>query len=472
MCGFLGLAGGKSPQDLLTCYYNGLLRLQTRGEESAGGSWSDGHRVDGTKGMGLVPVVFDREKIGEMLADNPTMLIGHTRYSTAGGSTVKNAQPHWLHDRKGRFAIALNGDVPDLAALRLEAMKNGNVYASDNDAEYILKQIDWFIDHEKPDWREDFVHGIRRMMETTRATYSGGLITGSRLYIFRDPWENRPLFIGRRGSLFVAASETTAFSIMHAEVERQVRGGEILIVQPNGEYRSIEGVPLKKRQWCVFEWIYFSRPDSLLPTGETCADFRRRQGYKLAACERSSGSPCCADCVMSVPDSGNFFTDGYSHGMGLERFTGMVRDNYVGRTFIDPDMDTRREKSERKYTVLPAVKTLNGGKRMTNAVWCDDSIVRLTTMEVLVGKIRKAGYEHIHLRISAPPIVAPCNFGIDMKTTDQLIAANLSVEQIRERLGVDSLRYLSLEKLDEVIREGGIDPEDCCRKCFGAPCAI
>ncbi len=480
MCGFLGMAGGESPQTLLKAFSLCMLRLQHRGQESAGASWSDGHHVEGTKGMGLVPVVFDRVKLEQMLADNPRMIIGHTRYSTAGSSSTKNAQPHWLHDRRGRYAIALNGDVPDLQQLKEEAeRKHGNVYGTENDAEFILKQINTYIDQDRPDWREDFIHGIRRMMQTTRATYSGGLITGTRLYVFRDPHENRPLFIGRRGSLFVAASETTVFDIIHADVEREVRGGEILVVEPNGECHSLVGVPTLQLQMCIFEYLYFSRPDSRCKNGETCARFRRRCGVKLVEHERSLNLGHCINCVMGVPDSGNFVADGIAAASGLPLRMGMVKDGYVGRTFIDPGADSRREKAERKYYVLPdvAAGVSNADGRelippVRSAIVAEDSIVRLTTLLVLAKKIAKSGLEEVHFRVSAPPIVSPCHFGIDMKTEAELIAANHTVEEIREQLGVASLLYLPLEKLDEVIREGGEDPANYCRKCFGAPCAI
>jgi len=481
MCGFIALAGGESSKAIVKDFSLGLPRLQHRGQESAGASWSNGKNVDGYKGMGLVLAVFTPQRLQAMDEYNIRMIIAHTRYSTSGSSSSRNAQPHWLHDRRGRFAYCANGDVPDLEQKKKEWEKKGLVFETTNDSEFILKQIDYFIDVENPDWHEDFIHGIRRMMQTTRATYSGGLITGTRLYVFRDPYENRPLYIGRRGSLFVAASETTVFDLIHAEVEREVCGGEILVVQPNGEYQSVEGVKPKKRQRCIFEHIYFSRPDSRTPAGERCGTFRRRLGVKMAEYEKSLARNYKIDCALGVPESGNYFTDGYAAAMGIPFRVGIVRDGYTGRIFIGPEQeqDSRRDKADRKYTVLPdiavGVYTADGVELispMEDAMFGEDSIVRLTTLLVLGGKIDKAGYKNVHLRISAPRIVSPCFFGIDMKTEAQLIAANNSEEEIRQILGVASLLYLPIEKLDEVIREGGEDPDDYCRKCFGVPCAI
>ncbi len=480
MCGFVGLAGGGSSKELVDCFYQAALRLQHRGQESAGASWSNGALVDGTKGMGLVPVVFDRDKLDRIMGDQPLSIIGHTRYSTAGGSSAKNAQPHWQDDRKGRYAIALNGDVPDLEQLKQRSREQyGNVFKTENDAEFILSTIDTFIDLERPDWTIDFIHGIRRMMQTVRATYSGGLITGTRLYVFRDPHQNRPLYIGRRGSMFVAASETSVFDAIHAEVERPVQGGEILVVEPDGKFHSVVGVPPKQLQMCIFEYIYFSRPDSKMPNGRTCSEFRRSLGVRCAKCARARGLDQSVNCIFGVPDSGNFFSDGYSCESGLPLRIALVKDQYVGRTFIDPEQNARQQKADRKYATLPEISaglhTADGQQLippMPNAALGEDSIVRLTTMLVLSEKLHKAGYNELHLRISSPAIVKPCQFGIDMKRIEELIAAQLTEEQIRERLGATSLLYLPLDQLDEVIREGGENPDDFCRQCFGAPCAI
>jgi len=479
MCGFLGLAGGESAE-LVKAFALALPRLQHRGQESAGGSWSDGKHVDGYKAMGLVPVVFTEKRLQDMEASNIRMMIGHTRYSTSGKSSTRNAQPHWLHDRRGRFALCVNGDVPDLEDVKKKWEQKGMVFESSNDSEFLLKLIDYYIDVENPDWHEDFIHGIRRMMQTIRATYSGGLITGSLLYVFRDPHENRPLYIGHNNNgMFIAASETTVFDALNAEVEREVRGGEILVVKPNGEHHSVKGVDPKKRQRCIFEHIYFSRPDSKTPTGETCSCFRRRLGVKSAHHEKSLGLKYQIQCAISVPDSGNFFTDGYAVAMDLPLRIGIVKDGYVGRTFIDPGQDNRRLKADRKYSILPETATgvyaADGTvliKPVESGMFGEDSIVRLTTLLVLGKKIEAGGFKEIHIRVSSPPIVSPCHFGIDMKTETELIAANYSEEEIRDQLGVASLLYLPLNYLDEVIKEGGEDPDDYCRKCFGAECAI
>lgn len=482
MCGFLGLAGGSFPQKMTVDFFVALAKLQHRGQGSAGGAFSDGTKVNVHKDIGLVPVVFTPEVLKMIESWNPAMAIGHTRYPTSGDGSSINAQPHWLHDRRGKYAFCANGDVPDLDELQKKWSKEtGMVFESMNDSEFNLKVIDFFIDTEKPDWKTEYIHGIRRMMETIRATYSGGLITGSRMYIFRDPHENRPLYYGRRGDgMFVAASETAVLDGLGTNVIGEVRGGEIIVVRPDGTYKSVEGVPKKEKQFCIFEAIYFSRPDSIVLLDKTGAYFRRLLGIASANNELEVfGKYCEADCVISVPSSGDYFADGYSQQRGLLMRHGFLKDPYVGRTFISSGQDLRREKAMRKYNVLNDVPSgiydMNGKAlipSMKRVVVCDDSIVRLTTMKVLVDKLQAAGYEEIHIRISAPPIVEPCFFGIDMKTHDQLIAAQRTEEQIREELGVNSLQYLPLKWLDKVIIECGGRPEDYCRKCFGAKCAI
>jgi len=475
MCGFLGLAGGDSTRELVEAFSRAMPRIQHRGQESAGASWSNGENVDGHKGMGSVPAVFTKEELERIIKYGAQMIIGHTRYSTSGGSSDVNAQPHWLEDYRGRTAIALNGDVVELAKQKDELKKVGALFRTENDAEFILKKIYHIIDHDRPDWKEDFIYGIRTMMQTTRATYSGGLLTGPQLYIFRDPHENRPLFIGRRNSLFVAASETCVFKQIGAEVERSVNGGEIISVRPNGEWSSIQAVPRGKCAHCIFEKIYFARPDSIAFGQEICARFRRRLGVKMKQYEiERFGKSTEVDCACAVPDSGNYFTEGYAVARRILPRYLFVRDPYIARTFIMPGQDSRRTVAIRKYEALDdiaeGIYTADGEELippMKKIVIGEDSIVRLTTLLALIeDKVKKAGIEEIHVRISAPPIIAPCYYGIDMKRPEELIAATNSVEEIQKKLGVASLLYLPLAKLDEVIKEGGEDPEDYCRACF------
>lgn len=475
MCGFLGLAGGDSPDELAKAFALAMPRLQHRGQESCGASWSNAENVDGHKGMGLVPTVFNSEALEKIIKYGAQMIIGHTRYSTSGESSDVNAQPHWLEDHRGRTAIALNGDVIDLAVQKDELKKAGALFRTKNDAEFILKKIYHIVYQDRPDWKVDFIYGIRKMMETTRATYSGGLLTGPLLYILRDPYENRPLFIGRRGSLFVAASETCVFNQIGAEVERSVNGGEIIIVKPSGEWSSEQAVQRRKCAHCVFEKIYFARPDSIAFGQETCARFRRRLGVKMAQYEiERFGNGTEVDCSCAVPGSGNYFTEGYAVARRILLRYLFVRDTYIARTFIMPGQDSRRTVAGRKYEALEDIAegicTADGEELippMKRIVIGEDSIVRLTTLLALIeDKVKKAGIEEIHVRISAPPIIAPCSYGIDMKRPDELIAATNSVEEIQKKLGVASLLYLPLEKLDEVIKEGGEDPEDYCRACF------
>ncbi|XOU94138.1 MAG: amidophosphoribosyltransferase [Candidatus Kerfeldbacteria bacterium] len=481
MCGFLGLAGGDSTE-LVKSFALALPRLQHRGPESAGGSWTDSHgRVHGTKGMGLVSQLLDMTMLDRIEKHKPSMIIGHTRYATAGEGARKNAQPQWLENQKGRVSIALNGDVPNLDQRKIELFdSSGAVFHNENDAEFILKMIFSIIAADNPDWKMDYIYAIEKVMRTLTATFSGGLLTGTQMYVFRDRYENRPLFIGQKNGTFVSASETGVFDLIGATIEREVKGGEIIAVAPNGEYRSIIAMdpgPLAK---CIFEAIYFSRPDSIVFGNETGASFRRRLGIATAKYElERNGQFPEADCVVSVPQSGDYFTDGYSWQSKIIMRNGIMKDAYTGRTFISPGQAARRLKAIRKYTVLRDVPNgvydAEGNvliKPMKKVIVCDDSIVRLTTAKVLAKKIRQAGYEEIHFRISAPMITDPCFFGIDMKTHDQLIAAKIKEDEIRQELDIASLLYLPLKWLDRVIVEGGGDASDYCRTCFGAPCKI
>lgn len=490
MCGFLAMAGGNLPDRFAHDFIYSLSILQHRGQGSAGGAFSDGSIVTTYKNTGLVLGVFNPKVKAKISEGNPVMAIGHTRYPTAGEdkskkkNSARNAQPHWLDDRRGRYALCANGDVLGLDKLKEEwKKKTGMVCHSTNDSEFMLKVIDFYIDTEKPDWKGEFVYGIRRMMQTIRATYAGGLLTGTRLYVYRDPYENRPLFYGRReDGMFVASSETSVLDYLGAKLIGEVKGGEILIVKPDGTFTSVQAVPKRKRQFCIFEYIYFSRPDSKTKKGFLCATFRRILGFLMARHEKKLGLNYRIDCVQGIPDSGNFFAETYAWAMKIAFRIGIVRDAYVGRTFIDSDesvSNSRKNKAEKKYTVLDDIPkglhTADGEELippMVNVVYGDDSIVRFLTTLVMKDKADRAGYKDVHFRISSPPIVSPCYFGIDMKTIKELIAANKTVEQMTEELGVASLMYLPMELLEEAIVAIGENPDEFCMKCLGIPCQI
>lgn len=476
MCGFYAVAGGETPSELVQAYGVGVNRIQQRGQCASGASWSDGVRVHGMKGLGLISQLLTPERLQEIEKDAPLMLIAHTRYSTAGGNTRKNAQPHWYEDFQGRVAYAGNGDMPGLELAKQQLSEEyGAVFHTENDAEFLLKKIATFIHRDRPGHGSNFQEAITKMMETTMATYSGGLITGTMLYVFRDPWSNRPLWIGRRGSLFVAASETAVFNIIGAKVERAVRGGELIMVNPNGEWTSVQAVEPKRCHQCIFEEIYFGRPDSRSFGKGTNAVFRRMLGIRMTEYEkRKLGKLVDVDCVVGVPESSLLFSESYAYARGLPFRSLFVRDMYVNRTFITSGVKSRRLMAQRKYETLADIASgiaAHDGTviipPMKRVVIGEDSIVRLTTMLALIEKVREAGIEEIHVRISSPPIVKPCHFGIDMKDPNELIAAQHSEEEIRAMLGVSTCLYLPAEELDAVIVQGGRQPADFCRHCFG-----
>lgn len=494
MCGIVILVGGERIK-LPGRFYEAMNIVQTRGQGSAGIACSDGNTVETYKNLGLVPAVFNPKVMGKIEEFSPVMAMGHTRYPTAGNgkdqegnkkkkNSKRNAQPQWLDDRRGRYALCANGDVPNLDELKRKWKKEtGMVLLSDNDSEFILKVIDYYIDTEKPDWKVEFVHGITRMMENIKATYAGALITGTRMYIYRDPYENRPYYYGRcEDGMFVAASETAVLDTLGATLLGEVKGGEIMIIKPDGSFESVQAVPKRQRQFCIFEYIYFSRPDSKTQKGFPCSTFRRILGVLGARSEKEKGIDYQIDCVLGVPDSGNFFAEAYAMAKKIAFRIGVVRNSYVGRTFIDDNesvRESRKKKAEKKYTVLvdiPQGITTAGGEElippMTNVAFGDDSIVRFLTTLVIMAKARVAGYGNVHFRISSPPIVAPCHFGIDMKTLEELIAANYTVDEMVEQLGAASLIYLPMEKLEEAIVAIGEKPEECCMKCLGVPCAM
>jgi len=494
MCGIVVLVGGEKKK-LPDRFYAAMNIVQTRGQGSAGIACSDGKTVETYKNLGLVPAVFNPKIMRKIEEFSPVMAIGHTRYPTAGNgkdeagnkkkkNSKRNAQPQWLDDRRGRYALCANGDVPNLEELKEKwNRETGMVLLSDNDSEFILKVIDYYIDTEKPDWKREFVHGIKRMMENIRATYAGALITGTRMYIYRDPYENRPYYYGRcEDGMFVAASETAVLDALKATLLGEVKGGEIMIIKPDGSFESVQAIPRKQSQFCIFEYIYFSRPDSKTRKGFPCSTLRRILGFLAAKSEEEQGIDHQIDCVLGVPDSGNFFAEAYALAKKIAFRIGIVRNPYVGRTFIDDDeseTDSRKNKAEKKYTLLvdipKGVTTADGVELippMTNVAFGDDSIVRFLTTLVIMAKARVAGYGNVHFRVSAPPIVAPCHFGIDMKTLEELVAANKTVDEMVEELGAASLIYLPMEKLEEAIIAIGEKPEDFCMKCLGRPCAI
>ncbi|MFH2055483.1 MAG: amidophosphoribosyltransferase [bacterium] len=419
-CGLFGIFGDKRAAEFT---YLGLYSLQHRGQEAAGIVSSDGDHMFERRGLGEVSHVFaDPESLQPLIGDRA---IGHNRYSTTGASALRNVQPMVINYKSERLAAAHNGNLTNSEQLRTRLEKAGAIFQSTSDTEEILHLM-------ARSRKQDLPAVIADALRQVRGAYSILFLTNSELVAARDPRGFRPLAIGKRRGAWIVASETCAFDIIGAKYIRDVEPGEIIRITKDG----LESHHLLKQATpapCIFEYIYFSRPDSKI-FGENVDKVRRRLGRRLAR-----EHPVEADLVMSVPDSSNTATLGYSEESGIRFEIGLIRNHYVGRTFIDPDQQIRDLDVKVKFN---AVRGVLQGKRV---VVVDDSIVRGTTMKKLIKMIREAGAKEIHLRISSPPIISPCFYGIDMPTKKELIASSHTVEQTRKALGVDTLGYLSLE---------------------------
>jgi len=457
MCGIFGAVAQKPRKELVDLIYLGLLHVQHRGQDSAGIAYSDRTRVRVEKGMGLVSHVFHQELREKIRADEPLMLTGHVHYSTSGKSSIVNTQPYWLDALEGRQALCSDGGVPNLREQRASLEKNGVEFYTENDAEFLLKKINFLAHKEERNvWK-----GIAEMMRTTPATYSAALLVRDRLFLFRDPWGNRPLFLGKKEDFTVFASETCALDKIGARVLRSIKPGEIATLYPSGEIESQQIISYPRRAHCVFELIYFARPDSVVFGGEV-GTFRYHLGKRLAH-EHSVK----ADFVAAVPDSGNFAGAGFAKEIGIPFRILLVRNPYILRTFIMPSQEERSYLAEIKYSVMRAAF-----KKRKRLVLVDDSIVRGTTNRALIKMIREAGAEEIHLRISCPPIIGPCHYGIHTPKYEELVANKITragkpdIQGIADFLGVDSLGYLSLDGLKKTICEMHKTVDHFCLACF------
>jgi amidophosphoribosyltransferase len=435
MCGLFGVFG--SPRAAQTVYL-GLFTLQHRGQESAGIVAFDGSRMHAHHGLGHVAEVFDARTLGALAGDRA---IGHVRYSTTGGSTLANAQPLVMDSAAGPVAIAHNGNLVNSRALRAELLRAGTLFRTPDfrtttDTEIILHLM---AKHRR------LVSAIRPALRSVRGAYSLLFLTREEMVAARDPHGFRPLSLGRLpDGGWVVSSETSAFDITHAEYVREIRPGEILHIGAKG-LRSewIERPRADRRAFCFFEYVYFARPDSVLE-GHSVHEVRKALGRQLAR-----EHPADADIVVPLPDSGTAAALGFSGESGLPLELALVRNHYVGRTFIQPTEDQRHAGVHLK---LNAVRRAVEGRRI---VLVDDSIIRGTTSRSRVKMLREAGAREIHLRISCPPTRHPCFYGIDFPTPGELIAARMSVAEIRRHVGVDSLGYLSLEGMLSVLKDGG-----------------
>ena len=430
-CGVFGVWSPLVDVARLTFY--GIYALQHRGQESAGICITDGQTLKLQTGMGLVSQVFTEDQLGPL---DGVAAIGHTRYSTTGSSRFRNSQPILLSDPvcddpdKGAVAIAHNGNVVNAAEVRAQLTESGYRFSTSTDTEilglYLLDQ--------PGGWESRFA----ALMHRIEAAYSIVLLTPDGLMAARDPLGVRPLCIGSIEGGYVVASETCALDHIGAEYLRDVRPGELVTIDADG-LRSRQVVEPRPAAGCIFEHIYFARPDSVLD-GRAAWQSRRRMGQQLAR-----EHPADADIVIGVPDSATAHAVGYANESGIPYSEGLVKNRYVGRTFIEPDQRIRDLGAHLKYNPL---KSVLDGQRI---VVVDDTIVRGTTTPRIVKLLRQAGAAEVHMRISAPPIRHACFFGVDMATRAELIAARHSVEEIREHIGADSLGYLSIEGLRRAV---------------------
>jgi amidophosphoribosyltransferase len=435
-----GLFGIWNHPEAANVTYLGLYALQHRGQESAGIAATDGMAFHAEKAMGWVADVFSPERLRRLPG---TRAIGHVRYSTAGSSNLRNAQPITASTARGPIAIAHNGNLTNADHLRREMERDGAIFQSNSDTEVILHLL---ARTPAAPLEEQLPHVLAQV----QGAYSLLLLTPEALYAVRDPYGFRPLSLGRLDRAWLVASETCALDLMEAQTERDVEPGEMVVVSDAG-IKSIRAFAPRPRLQCVFEYVYFARPDSIL-WGRNVHTVRKALGHQLAR-----EHPIQADIVIPVPDSGVSAALGYSEESGTPYEMGLIRNHYVGRTFIEPKQGIRHFGVKVK---LNPMRTMLDGRRV---VVVDDSIVRGTTSRKIVRMIRSAGAREVHMRISSPPIQWPCYYGIDTPTRRELIGSSHDVEEIRRYLSADSLGYLSL---DGMLKATGTDPEHFCHACF------
>jgi amidophosphoribosyltransferase len=434
MCGVFGV---RAPaRDVARLSYFGLYALQHRGQESAGIAVSEDGRLTALRDLGLVPQVFDERSLSGLKGE---LAIGHTRYSTTGANAWENAQPLLHHGRVRTVALGHNGNLVNADDLRATI---GKQLASTSDSEVIAALI---ADDERP-FEAAAVAAMARLEGA--ATVVG--IADGKLFAFRDAHGFRPLVLGRLGDDPVVASESCALDLVGAQFEREVRPGELVVADENGLH-SIQAVePADRGSLCIFEFFYLARPDTRL-SGVEVHGARVRMGERLAV-----EAPVEADLVLPIPDSGTPAAIGFARATGIPFSEGLIKNRYVGRTFIQPEQGMREQGIRMKFNPLAEVE----GQRL---VVVDDSIVRGSTTRQIVAMLFDAGASEVHVRISSPPVVAPCFYGIDLASEDEMIAAHASVEDVRAAIGATSLAYLSLDGLQAATRR----PADAlCRACL------
>jgi amidophosphoribosyltransferase len=436
-CGIFAVYGHEEAAKLT---YFGLYALQHRGQESAGIVTSDGKQVFEHKAMGLVPEIFDEEILNKLKGD---MALGHVRYSTTGSSLLVNAQPFSIHYSGKTFAIAHNGNFVNARRIRSELEDRGSIFQTTMDSEVVLHLA-----------ARCFKKGLEQAMIETMAqlkgAYSMVIMSEDTIIAVRDPNGFRPLCLGRLNGGYILASETCAFDLVEAEYIREIEPGEILIINKDGLHSISAGIKSRKSH-CIFELIYFARPDSNV-FGQNVYLFRKSQGELMAR-----EFPLDVDLVMPFPDSGNYAAIGYAHASGHPLEMGVIRNHYVGRTFIQPSQSMRDFGVKVK---LNPVKDLLKNQRV---LIIEDSIIRGTTARTRIQTLRKIGAREVHMLVSCPPHRFPCYYGIDFSSTGELIAARKSVEEIRDFTGLDSLGYLDINNL---VKATDIPRADLCLACF------
>lgn len=416
-CGIFGIYGHK---DAARLTYLGLYALQHRGQESSGIAVSDRKRVKCFRGMGLVSDAFNEESLKPLKGD---MAIGHVRYSTTGSSIIENAQPFVIKYSKGFVGVAHNGNLVNTCRLRDELEGEGSIFQSSMDSEIIVHLI--------ARGRGGFDQTLMSALKGIRGAFSLTILTEDKLVAVRDPNGFRPLCLGKLDGAYVVASETCALDLIKARYIRDIEPGEVLFIDKSGLRSKRLSLKAKPSQ-CIFEYIYFARPDSKI-YGGSVYETRKELGRQLAR-----EYPVEADMVLPIPDSGNCAALGFAEESNLPFEIGIIRNHYIGRTFIQPSQKIRDLGVRIK---LNPVKELISGKKI---VIVEDSIVRGTTSRIRIRTLREAGAKEIHMRVSCPPIISPCFFGIDFPTEKELIASSMSVDRIRKFIGLDSLSYLSL----------------------------
>ncbi len=439
MCGVFGVSGNKSAAELV---HLGLYSLQHRGQESAGIVAVQGGEAHGLRAMGLVGEKFGPDAIHSLQGSTA---IGHTRYSTAGSSTLENAQPALVNFKGGHIALAHNGNLVNATEIRIQLEAAGSIFSSTMDSEVIVHRLARSSATKPEEQLAEALQGLE-------GAYSLLVLINDTLLAARDPNGWRPLVMGKLGDSYIFASETCALDIVGATLVREVQPGEIIAIDKDGAMRTIQLGAASALHRCVFEYVYFARPDSSV-FGGSVDRARRALGRRLAV---EHPAPT-ADLVFAVPDSSNAAALGYSEESGLALEHALIRNHYVGRTFIQPTQAGRDAKVKVKYN--PVREILKG----KSVVMVDDSIVRGTTTRGIVALVRAAGAREVHMRVSSPPITGPCWYGIDTPDKSQLIAANLSLAQIAERIGVDSLGYISLDGMLGAVPGG---PKGFCDACF------